>query len=141
VRVLDDEATVRINHAPDRRGDTMASVRIAGGAAAKLNLKMAEKLLDPPGISVLQGGTADSARKQMVDAFPKATNLHKQAETVGSATVKDIREAGFDVIYDPTRNFPNHGRLIHPEGVGGFTQEEFEKLSKAFNNPILGPFL
>lgn len=56
----------------------------------------------------------------MKDAFPRATGLHKASETVGHATVADIRNAGFDVIINPTRKFPNHGRIVHPDGIAGF---------------------
>lgn len=74
----------------------------------------------------------------MLEAFPKATELQKQAEVVGTATVKEIREAGFDVIHDPTRKFTNHGRVVHPEGLSGWTNEALEGLSKAFKNTFLG---
>lgn len=46
-----------------------------------------------------------------------------------------IREAGFEVIEDSSKHFPNHGRLIHPtEGVAGFTDDNLKRLSQAFKN-------
>ena len=74
----------------------------------------------------------------MVGAFPKATRLHEDAETVGSATVKSIPAAGFDVISDPTKKFPNLARVIHPEGADGFTAENLDALEKCFTNTHLG---
>ena len=39
------------------------------------------------------------------------------------------------VLYSPTGNFPNHGRLIHPtQGVAGFNDENLKQLSQAFTN-------
>ena len=118
-------------------GDSVVH-RIGGGQAENLALKPREMVDNPPGFSVLEGGTPQAARKQMIEAFPKATNLHKAAETVGTATVQDVRKAGFDVIHDPTKNFPNHASVIHPEGLAGFTPENLEKLSKVFRNTFLG---
>jgi RHS repeat-associated protein len=108
--------------------------RVGGGDASNLLLKPAESTLSPPGFSVLQGGEAKKAAEDMRAAFPKATKLKEASKTVGTATAEDIRAAGFDVVSDPTRNFPNHARVIHPEGAAGFTAENAEKLSKAFSN-------
>ena len=108
--------------------------RIGGGNVDNLALKARETKLDPPGISVLQGGTPSEAAAQMRAAFPNATGLHKAAECVGSSCTAKIRSAGFDVIPNPTDKFPNHFRLIHPDGAAGFTPQNLEKLSKAFKN-------
>jgi hypothetical protein len=73
----------------------------------------------------------------MRQAFPdpyEFARRHGQAETVGSATAEAIRAAGFEVIPDASAKFPNHVRLIHPEGVAGFSEANLEKLSQAFQN-------
>ena len=49
------------------------------------------------------------------------------------ATVEKIRATGFDVIPDPTRKFPNHGRIVHPDGVTGFTDENLRGLAAVFS--------
>jgi hypothetical protein len=67
----------------------------------------------------------------MRNAFPKATGLLKGTETVASGTADAIRKAGFDVIEDPTNKFPNHARIIHPDGVDGFSDENLKGLSGA----------
>jgi hypothetical protein len=106
--------------------------RIGGGFLNNLRLKSAETLLKPPGFSVLTGGTPQDAARQIRNAFPNAIKLHKAAETIGSATLEEIRAAGFDVVPDPTKRFPNHARVIHPQGLAGFTDVNLEKLSKVF---------
>lgn len=53
---------------------------------------------------------------------------------MGSAQLDDIKKVGFDVMPDPTKKFPNHGRLIHPEGVSGFNDINLAKLSQVFKN-------
>jgi hypothetical protein len=105
--------------------------RIGGGSLNNLRLKSAETLLTPSGFSVLTGGTPQEAAVKIRNAFPNAIKLHKAAETIGSATLEEIRAVGFDVIPDPTKKFPNHARVIHPQGLAGFTDENLEKLSKA----------
>ncbi|WP_437969074.1 DUF6531 domain-containing protein [Sorangium sp. So ce260] len=112
--------------------DDVVIHRIGGGDAGNLTLKPPEVKLNPPGFSVLAGGTADDAAQAMRQAFPNATKLHELSSTVGTATVGDIRAAGFDVMPDPTRKFPNHARVIHPEGAAGFTPENLARLSEAF---------
>jgi hypothetical protein len=100
-----------------------------------LKLKDAKKKLDPPGISVLKSDSPAEAAQQMRDAFPNAGKLHEASKTVGSSNLEKIKEAGFDVIPDPTKKFPNHQRVIHPEGVKGFENEDnLKKLSNAFTN-------
>src|SRR5581483_9730866 len=97
--------------------------RIGSGNVANLRLKPAEEALRSPGFSVLLGGTPAEAAEQMRQAFPdprKFARLHGQAETVGTGTVAAIRAAGFDVLPDPSTKFPNHARVIHPDGAAGF---------------------
>jgi hypothetical protein len=111
--------------------------RIGGGAVANLRLKAREEALTPPGISVLLGGTAVQAAEQMRQAFPdpiKFARLHQLAEVVGSASAAAIRAAGFEVIPDPSAKFPNHARIIHPEGVAGFSDANLERLFKGFQD-------
>jgi hypothetical protein len=55
--------------------------------------------------------------------------------SVKGTTAAEIREAGFDVIHNPSKkgalgNF--HARLIHPEGVGGFIKSNLKKLADKF---------
>ncbi len=108
--------------------------RIGGGAVENLRLKPKEEAMSPAGISVLLAGSAELAREQVRRAFPHATRLLETARTVGTATVAAIRQAGYDVIADPTRHFPNHGRLIHAAGKAGFTDANLVHLSQAFEN-------
>jgi len=110
--------------------------RIGGGGADNLALKPGEEALNPPGISVLQGGSPADAAAQMRRAFPNATGLHKAAECVGTTCAAKIRSAGFDIIPDPTNKFPNHHRIIHPDGAAGFTPENLEKLSRQFVDTV-----
>jgi hypothetical protein len=53
---------------------------------------------------------------------------------VGTTTAMAIRQAGFEIVPDPTNRFPNHARLIHPDDAEGFTDENLERLSQAFQN-------
>jgi len=108
--------------------------RIGGGNVENLRLKPAEAALEPPGISVLKAPTPGQAAAQMRAAFPKAKGLHEAAKTVGSTTEEAIRSAGFDMIANPTRKLPNHYRIIHPDGVAGFTDENLAKLAAVFTN-------
>jgi hypothetical protein len=106
--------------------------RIGGGSAGNLALKPAEATLTPPGISTLHGGTAaepaEAMRRQYSRIAPRGNTV------VGTTTAGKIREAGFDVIMDPTKRFPQHARLIHPDGADGFTQENLERLAQAFED-------
>jgi hypothetical protein len=109
--------------------------RIGGGDPSNLKLRPAEEKLNPPGFSVLIGGTPDQAAADFRRVFGPKSSLAKKAEVIGTADIAKIREAGFDVIADPSKNFPNHGRLIHPtEGAAGFNDENLERLSKVFTN-------
>lgn len=106
--------------------------RIGGGTVDNLRLKPAEMGLDPPGISVLKSPTPGEAASQLRKTFPRAMQLHEDAETVGSTTEELIRIAGFDIIPNPTRKLPNHYRIIHPDGAAGFTDENLARLADAF---------
>jgi hypothetical protein len=108
--------------------------RIGGGSIENLRLKPREMKLHPPGISVLKAPTACLAAMQMKEVFPQAKALHEQARLIGTTTVEKIRSAGFDVIAKPTRLLANHHRIIHPEGVIGFNDDNLKRLSEVFTN-------
>jgi hypothetical protein len=57
---------------------------------------------------------------------------HGGRQAFGSTTVEKIRSAGFDVIANPTKRLPHHYRLIHPDGVAGFNDENLVRLSAVF---------
>jgi len=38
---------------------------------------------------------------------------------------------------NPTATFPNHFRLIHPNGVAGFSDANLQELSKYFANTVV----
>ena len=109
--------------------------RVGGGDEKNLGLKPAEAKLNPPGISVLIGGTPADTAADFRRVFGPRSSLGRLASTVGTAEIEQIRKAGFDVIPAPTKNFPNHGRIIHPtQGAAGFTPENLQKLSPVFTN-------
>ena len=112
----------------------VAVYRLGGGTLENLRLKPKEMTLTPPGISVFLGGSPEETVKRVRDTFPNATRLLEAASTVGTATVAGIRQAGFDVISDATRHFPNHARLVHSEGVSGFCEANLRQLVQAFTN-------
>ena len=110
--------------------------RIGGASIDNLKLKDAEKKLNPPGISVIRANDEKEAGDIMKKAFPKATKLHEQINSgnIAEMKAKDIREVGFDVIHNPTENIGEpHARIIHPEGVTGFNNDNLEKLSNKCN--------
>lgn len=108
--------------------------RIGGGTVDNLRLKPAEQVLDPPGISVLQAPTPGDAARQIRAAFPRGLVMQALASTVGTTTEELIRSVGFDLMPNPTAKFPNHSRIIHPEGATGFSDENLEKLAQVFTN-------
>jgi hypothetical protein len=108
--------------------------RIGGGALKNLKLKPAEEHLDPPGFSVLIGGSPQEAASDFRRVFGRHSSPAKKATTVASATIESIRAAGFDVMEYPTASFPNHGRLVHPtEGAAGFDDVNLNALSQVFH--------
>ncbi len=108
--------------------------RLGGGGLANLRLSLLDRKLMPPGISVLLGGTARGAADQMRQAFPRSRKWQETAQTVGTTTAAAVRQAGFEIVPDPTSRFPNHARLVHPEGVVGFTEAHLEVLAQAFQD-------
>jgi len=110
--------------------------RVGGGGLANLRLSDLDRQEIPPGISVLLGGTPAEAAKQMRQTFPRSRKWRVTAGTVGSTTAAAIRQAGFDVVPDPTTRFPNHARLTHRDGIGGFVDENLAKLVQAFDDTL-----
>ena len=97
-----------------------------------LRLKPREAILNPPGISLLQAPSPEDVARQLREAFPAADALHNAAQVIASTTVDKIRQAGFEVLPNPTKRLPQHYRLIHPEGVAGFDDTNLRRLSAAF---------
>ena len=119
-------------------GEDTVVHRLGGGYKENLQLSPLEKDLMPPGISVLLGGTPQEAAAQMRQAFPRSRKWVESLQQVGTATVQAIRNAGFEIMIDPTTRFPNHARLIHPDGVAGFTTINLERLAQVFIDTIEG---
>jgi hypothetical protein len=110
--------------------------RVGGGSVANLRLSLLDAQQTPPGISVLLHGTPQEAAAQMRRAFPGSRKWRETAHTVGTTTAAAIREAGFDIVPDPTTRFPNHARLIHAQGVDGFTDENLVILAATFHDTV-----
>ena len=108
--------------------------RIGGGQVANLRLSLLDRQETPPGISVLLGGTPQEAATLMRQGFPKSRKWQSASQTVGSSTVAKIQGTGFDVMEDSTNRFSNHGRLIHPQGEAGFTDDALEMLANTFQD-------
>lgn len=108
--------------------------RVGGASVANLRLSPLDLLDAPPGISVLMGGAPQQAAAQMRQAFPASRKWRQTAGTVATANAGSVRQAGFDVIPDPTSRFPNHARLIHPAGAAGFTDANLAALATAFTD-------
>ena len=106
--------------------------RIGGSRVDNFRLKPREATLNPPGISLLRAPSPGEATRQIREAFPAADVLHEAAQIIGSTTVDHIRQAGFDVLPNPTKKLPNHYRLIHPDGVAGFNEVNLARLSAVF---------
>ncbi len=106
--------------------------RVGGGTVASLQLSPLDQEQTPPGISVLLDGTPQEAAIQMRRAFPRSRKWLTAAGTVGTTTAAELRQAGFEIMPDPTARFPNHARLIHPDGAAGFSDANLETLASAF---------
>jgi len=110
--------------------------RIGSVSVAGLRPKPAELAVTPPGISVLVGGTPAEAVAQMRAVYPRSKKW-MTATTVGTATVDQVRAAGFEVIADPTPNFPNHARIVHPLGAAGFTDQNRASLAGVLAETVI----
>ena len=112
--------------------------RIGGSGLDNLKLKPGEIKLNPSGISLIRASSAKEAGDIMKEAFTKATRLHDiiNAGNIAEIDAKSIREAGFDVIDNPTKSIGDaHARLIHPDGADGFSNSNLKKLSDNFKCP------
>jgi hypothetical protein len=108
--------------------------RVGGGSVENLRLKSREETLKPPGISVILAPSPAEAARQIREAFPEAQGLHEAAQIVGTTTADKIRSAGFDLLPCPSKKLPGYHRIIHPEGLAGFHDENLVRLSEAFTN-------
>ena len=108
--------------------------RVGGGGVDNLRLSPVDRTLTPPGFSVLLGGTPQEAATAMRRQFPRSKKWQAGTAVVGSATAEAIRAAGFELHPDPTDRFPNHVRIIHPDGAAGFSDPNLAKLSAAFQD-------
>ena len=70
----------------------------------------------------------------MRQAFPSSKKWLETAHTVGTTTAAALRQAGFEIAPDPTARFPSHARLIHPDGVPGFSDVNLEVLAQTFDD-------
>jgi hypothetical protein len=73
---------------------SMSCHRIGGGKPGNLKLKPAEAKLNPPGLSVLIGGSAQQAAADFRRVFGPQSSLGKKARVVGTAAIDKIRDAG-----------------------------------------------
>lgn len=80
----------------------------------------------------MKAATVAEAARLFRAAFPKAKRLLALTKIIGSTNIERIHAAGFDIMPDPSRNLPTHCRLIHPDGVAGFSEENLRKLATAF---------
>jgi hypothetical protein len=110
--------------------------RLGSATATGFTPSPAELALNPPGVSVLLGGTADEAMASMRAVYPRSRKW-QAAGAVSSATVAAVQAAGFDVVEDPTANFSNHARLVHPLGAAGFTDENLTALAAVFTEVVV----
>jgi hypothetical protein len=124
---------VAVGRPEDIAPDTMVH-RVGGGSVANLRLSPLDRKLTPPGISVLLRGTPQEAATQMRQAFPNSRKWRETARTVSTTSAAAVRQAGFELVPDPTTRFPNHARLIHPSGAEGFTDANLAKLAQTFQN-------
>src|SRR5437867_2517340 len=110
--------------------------RVGGSSVEMLRLTAGEQSLNPPGFSVLIGGEPRQAAEQIRARFPTSRKWKRLSGVVGSGTVAQIRQAGFDVMSDPTPNLSNHARVIHPNGAAGFSDENLMLLAQAFHDTM-----
>ena len=104
-----------------------------GGEMFKFNdreLKaISDGKLNPIGVSLIR---AENAMNIWTKSFDKNINLNDIKES----TAAQIREAGFDVIHNPSKGKigENHARLIHPDGKEGFDNDtNTNNLAEKFN--------
>jgi anthranilate phosphoribosyltransferase len=105
---------------------------VGGAELVNLRLGPLDAAQTPPGLSILAGGTPQEAADTMRRVFKNSKKWQRLAGTVASATVRAIRAAGFEVIDLPTGALTNHARIVHPNGLGGFTDTELADLGIVF---------
>ncbi len=60
--------------------------------------------------------------------------MMKSVDEVGSISSRGIRDAGFKIMHDPSKRFPNHHRLFHIDGASGFNEKNRAILAEYFDN-------
>ena len=64
--------------------------------------------------------------------FGDSKKWKRKGRIVATASAAGISATGFAVIEFPTHTLPNHGRIIHTDGIDGFTDENLQRLSEIF---------
>lgn len=108
--------------------------RIGGSSLENLHLKPREAALDIPGISVIKARRPGDAANEIRTGLPKAFELHKQANMIVTASAAAIRSTGFEVIPVSSTALPNHYRIIHPDGIAAFADDNLVRLTEVFHN-------
>ena len=106
--------------------------RIGGGRVEDLIPNALDRAAVPPGLSVLLYEGAEDASRRMLREFGESKKWKRKGRIVATTTAAGITAAGFTVIEFPTHTLPNHGRIIHSDGIEGFTEENLRRLSEAF---------
>lgn len=104
--------------------------RVGGGTVSNLRLSHLDAQELPPGISVLRGGTPQEAAAQMRGAFGRSKKWQAACSVVATVTAGALRQAGFEVVPDPTNRFANHARIIHPQAQAGFADDALAQLAQ-----------
>ncbi len=114
-------------------GDDVELHRLGGADIPNLRLKPGERVLTPPGISVLATGSPEEAVAAMRAGFRQVRKWQAVVVGVATATAAAVRAAGFDVIPAPTTRFGDlHYRIVHADGQAGFIDENLARLAAAF---------
>lgn len=87
--------------------------------------------MNPQGVSSIRANSAEDVMKVWNDAFP---TRQVDLSSVKGTTAGEIRSAGFDAIHNPSKGKIGdaHARLIHPNGVDGFSDSNLKNLSSKF---------
>ncbi len=106
--------------------------RIGGASVKALTLSARDCSADPPGLSVLLYESALDASRRMLREFGELKKWRRFGRIVCTTTAAEIYASGYGVIEFPTHSLPNHGRIIHGDGIAGFTEENLRRLSALF---------
>jgi hypothetical protein len=108
----------------------------SGADAFKFNQRELDAIgkgrMNLPGVSVIRANSAEDAMQKWNKAFP---DRQVDISSVRGTSAAEIREAGFDVIHNPSKKGAlgdSHARLIHPDGVDGFNDSNLNELSNRF---------